>query len=277
MFGYEPRAYPPLGKTFLPTLENRLLSLLEARKEALATHETARQIMRERNFKTFSPWKVGNKVWLETTNLRLQYPCRKLSPKRLGPFEITQVLSLLVYRLRLPPTWKIHDVFHAGLLSPFKQMDTHGPSFSAPPPTLIRSEEEYEVETIISHKGSPGRRKYLTAWKGYPSSENTWELESNLRHAPEILGDYKRSHSLNRLKGIPCLTPNDGNEQKPQRTLNPPSIGLTSLGSLVSPSTSLTSSTTKNLAWTMPKLTCVSAKRLGVLSIPNISGRGVSS
>ena len=41
MLGYEPRAYPPLGKTFLPTLENRLLSLLEARKEALATHETA--------------------------------------------------------------------------------------------------------------------------------------------------------------------------------------------------------------------------------------------
>ena len=41
MLGYEPRAYPPLGKTFLPTLENRLLSLLEARKEALAAHETA--------------------------------------------------------------------------------------------------------------------------------------------------------------------------------------------------------------------------------------------
>ena len=180
MLGYEPQAYPPLGKTFLPALENRLLSLLEARKEALAAHETAQRIMRERNFKTFSPWKVGNKVWLETTNLRLQYLCRKLSPKHLGPFEITQVLSPLVYRLRLPPTWKIHDVFHASLLSPFKQTDTHGPSFSDPPPTLIRSEEEYEVETIISHKGSPGQRKYLTAWKGYPSSENTWEPESNL-------------------------------------------------------------------------------------------------
>ena len=212
MLGYEPQAYPPLGKTFLPALENRLLSLLEARKEALAAHETARRIMKERNFKMFSPWKVGNKVWLETTNLRLQYPCRKLSPKRLRPFEITQVLSPLVYRLRLPPTWKIHDVFHIGLLSLFKQTDTHGPSFSAPPPTLIRSEEEYKVETIISHKGSPGRRKYLTAWKGYPSSENTWEPESNLRHALEILGDYKRSHSLNQLKTVPCLTPDIKNE-----------------------------------------------------------------
>ena len=152
--------------------------------------------MRERNFKTFSPWKVGNRVWLETTNLCLQYPCKKLSPKRLGPFKITQVLSPLVYRLKLLPTWKIHDVFHTGLLSPFKQTDTHGPSFSAPPPTLIRSEEEYEVEAIISHKGSLGHRKYLTAWKGYPSSENTWEPESNLRHAPKILVNYKRTHFL---------------------------------------------------------------------------------
>ena len=75
MLGYEPHAYPPLGKSFLPSLENRLLSLLEVRKEALATHETARRIMRERNFRMFTPWKIGNKVWLETTNLRLQYPC----------------------------------------------------------------------------------------------------------------------------------------------------------------------------------------------------------
>ena len=156
MLGYEPRAYPPLGKMFLPALENRLTSLLEIRKEALAAHETAQRVMKEQNFRTFSPWKVGNKVWLETTNLRLQYPCKKLSPKRLGPFEIIQVLSPLMYCLKLPSTWKIHDVFHTGLLSPFKQTDTHGPSFSIPPPTLIGSEEEYEVEAIVSHKGSPG-------------------------------------------------------------------------------------------------------------------------
>ena len=44
---YEPRAYPPLGKTFLPALENYLTVLEEARKEALVAHETARRIMRE--------------------------------------------------------------------------------------------------------------------------------------------------------------------------------------------------------------------------------------
>ena len=47
LHGYEPRAYPPLEKTFLPALENRLTALEEARKEALAAHETARRIMKE--------------------------------------------------------------------------------------------------------------------------------------------------------------------------------------------------------------------------------------
>jgi hypothetical protein len=196
ILGYEPRAYPSLGKTFIPALEGRLSSLETARKEALAAHESARRIMIERSSRKFSPWKVGNKVWLEATNLRIPYPSRKLAPKRHGPFEIAQVLSPLVYRLRLPPTWKIHDVFHAHLLSSYRQTDAHGPSFLKPPPDVIDNEEEYEVDHIVSHKGSPGRRLYLTAWKGYPSSENTWEPESNLRHAPLILKRYKNTRNL---------------------------------------------------------------------------------
>ena len=152
--------------------------------------------MIERSSRNFSPWKVGDKVWLEATNLRIPYPSQKLAPKRHGPFEIAQVLSPLVYRLRLPSTWKIHDVFHATLLSPYRQTEAHGPSFSRPPPDVIDSEEEYEVDHIVSHKGSPDRRQYLTAWKGYPSSENTWEPEVNLRHTPTVLQAYKQARGI---------------------------------------------------------------------------------
>ena len=94
---------------------------------------------------------MGDKVWLEATNLRLNYPSRKLAPKRQGPFEIAQVLSPLTYRLRLPSAWKIHDVFHASLLSSYKETETHRPNFLKPPPDLIDAEEEYKVERIVSH------------------------------------------------------------------------------------------------------------------------------
>ena len=150
--------------------------------------------MRERNTWNFSPWKVGDKVWLEATNLRLNYISRKLASKRQGPFEISQVLFLLTYRLCLLPTWKIHDVFHTTLLSSYKETKAHGPNFSKPPPDLIGTKEEYEVEQIISHCSTSGCHRYLTAWKGYPSSENTWEPESNLRHVVEILSTYKWIH-----------------------------------------------------------------------------------
>ena len=104
LYGYEPHTYPPLGKTFLPALENKLSSLDETRKEALAAHKSARKLMTLRSSHQFIPWKVGDKVWLEATHLRLHYLSRKLAPKRMGPFEITRVLSPLTYELKLPHT-----------------------------------------------------------------------------------------------------------------------------------------------------------------------------
>ena len=86
--------------------------------------------MTERFSQSFSPWKVRDKVWLEATNLQIPYSFRKLVPKCHGPFEIAQVLSPLVYQLCLPSTWKIHDVFHTTLLSPYRQTKAHGVSFS---------------------------------------------------------------------------------------------------------------------------------------------------
>ena len=191
LYGYEPHSYPPLGKTFLPALETQLTVLDEARKEALAAHESARKLMTSRSNPRFTPWKVGNKVWLEATRLCLKYPSRKLAPKRHGPFEISRVLSPLTYQLQLPGTWKIHDVFHASLLSSYHSTETHGPSFLNPPPDVIDNEEEYKVEAILFHKGLKAHRLYLTAWKGYSSAENTWEPKSNLRHSATILSRYK--------------------------------------------------------------------------------------
>ena len=152
--------------------------------------------MASRITRRFVPWKTGDKVWLEATNLRLHYLSRKLAPKRHGPFEITQVLSPLTYKLRLPSTWKIHNVFHASLLSPYRSTESYGLLFLSPPPDVIDNEEEYKVEAILSHKGPIARRLYLTAWKGYPSSENTWEPEINLCHSPILLKRYKLEHGL---------------------------------------------------------------------------------
>jgi hypothetical protein len=108
-----------------------------------------------------------------------------------GPFEIAQVISPVAFRLRLPPTWKIHDVFHASLLTSYKETVEHGPNYSNPPGDLISGEEEFELDQILSHRRTRGRRQYLVSWKGYSAAENTWEPEGNLKYAQTILRAYK--------------------------------------------------------------------------------------
>ena len=195
MMGYEPRAYPPLSKTFLPNLENRLSCLSSARDDAQAAHKLAQQKMKERITSKYTPWKVGEKVWLETTNLHMNGP-KKLKMKRTGPFEIEEVISRTAFRLHIPSQWKIHPVFHASLLTTYKETAEHGPNFLRLPPDLIDGEEEYEVEAVLGHRGKPGHRTFLIRWKGYSTAEDTWEPERNLGNAQPLVTEYKIARPL---------------------------------------------------------------------------------
>ena len=129
------------------------------------------------------PFKLGDKVLLEGTNLKLPYPYRKLAPKREGPFEIIEVMGPVTFKLKLPKQWKKYPVFHAGLLTPYRTMIEHGPDYPRHPPDVIKGEEEWEVEAILNHRPCGRGRQYLVSWKGWPSHENKWIVESKLSHA----------------------------------------------------------------------------------------------
>ena len=195
MMGYEPRALPSvISDTTIPVVETRLKTLSATRDEALAAHKLARQVMAARTRRSFSPFKLGDKVWLEARNLKRSIVNPKFAPKREGPFTITKVLSPIVYPLRLPKTWKIHPVFHASLLSPYRENTVHGPNFPSPPPDLINGEEEYEIEKILHHRGTPTKRSFLIRWKGYSAEEDSWIPERSLKNAKSALDAYKRLH-----------------------------------------------------------------------------------
>ena len=117
--------------------------------------------MATRTRRSFTPFKQGDKVWLEARNLKRLIINPKFTPKQEGPFTITKILSPIVYQLCLPKTWKIHPVFHASLLSPYCENKVHGQNFPAPPPDLINGEEEYEIEKVIRHHGTPSSRSFL--------------------------------------------------------------------------------------------------------------------
>ncbi len=92
--------------------------------------EHAQQLMAQRGNSKFTPYQQGTMVWLEGVNLQTLYPTSKLAPKRYRPFPIKQVLSEVMYKLKLPPQWKIHLVFHTNLLTPYKEMVLHGTNYT---------------------------------------------------------------------------------------------------------------------------------------------------
>ena len=134
--------------------------------------------------------------------MKTLYPTAKLGPKRYGPFRILKQMSPAVYQLEIPKHWKIHNVFHANLITPYKETELHGPNFTRLPPDLVDGEEEYEVEKIIDMKQMGRRHKthYLVKWKGYPMSDNSWEPRENIQ-VDELIKEFQSRKSTNKDKG----------------------------------------------------------------------------
>jgi hypothetical protein len=196
ILGDSPKAIPlTFEHTKYPTIEEKMKRLIKDREEALAAHELARIRMAERKKDTFTPFKKGQKVWLDTRHMKTNYH-KKMAPKREGPFEITEVLGPVTYQLRLPETWKIHNVFHAILLKPYEENDTHGKNFTLPPPDIVDGQEMYEIESIVKHRRRGRGYQYLVKWKGYPIEEASWEPESSFGEDRELLHAYQTRNQL---------------------------------------------------------------------------------
>jgi hypothetical protein len=104
---------------------------------------------------TFRPYQKEQKVWIKGTHLKTVHPTTKLQAKCFGPFKITEVISPVTYRVQLPTQWKIHNVFHASLLHPYRMTELYGEMLTKLPPDLITGQEEWEVENMLAsrHQG----------------------------------------------------------------------------------------------------------------------------
>lgn len=95
-------------------------------------------------------YQIGDRVWLDATNLHLPCPKKKLDNKHVGPFTILDKAGASAYKLKLPSHWKIHPRFNEKLLTPYiPPMFPNQELPPPPPPDLIEDEEEYEVEEVL--------------------------------------------------------------------------------------------------------------------------------
>ena len=134
-------------------------------------------------------------VWLDTRHLKTNYH-KKMAPKREGPFKIEDVLGPVTYQLKLLESWKIHKVFHATLLHPYKETKVYGENYPQPLPDIESGEEVYEVKQILKHRRRGRGYEYLVKWAGYPITGASWEPKSSFTGSVEILNEYQEHHQL---------------------------------------------------------------------------------
>ncbi|QRW17991.1 Retrovirus-related Pol polyprotein from transposon [Rhizoctonia solani] len=123
----------------------------------------------------------------------------KLNMRYEGPFEVMESISPVAYRIRLPASYRIHPIINIAHLESYKASP---PEFGSQPTQNIPREDfqqmpEYEVERIVEErtikKGNKRIRQYKIRWLGYSSEHDRWRTEKELRNAPEVIKEWKRT------------------------------------------------------------------------------------
>lgn len=135
-------------------------------------------------------------MWLSTRNLHLQLPCKKLSPRYVGLFQIIQQITPVSFRLALPNHYRITPTFHVSLLKPAVGPNEEGEEVSrdqSPLPIMVDGEEAYQVQELLNSRRRGRILQYLVDWEGYALEERSWVNADDILD-PNLLEEFHRNH-----------------------------------------------------------------------------------
>ncbi|XP_058760168.1 uncharacterized protein LOC131633471 [Vicia villosa] len=135
----------------------------------------------------------GEHVFLRvtpTTGVGRALKARKLTPKFIGPYQITERIGKVAYRIALPPVLsKIHDVFHVSQLRKYVSDPSH---VITPDDIQLKENLSFEVPPVKigDKKIKRLRNKEILLVKviwNEATGDATWELESMIKEQyPEL-------------------------------------------------------------------------------------------
>lgn len=112
----------------------------------------------------------------------------KLAAKFFGPFQVTAKVGSVAYKLALPPTSKVHPVFHVSLLKKAVQ----APTEPVLPPELELGQEDIlmpkrVLTTRLIQDQQDELEQWLIHWDGQEEEDATWEDASMIQgQFPEL-------------------------------------------------------------------------------------------
>lgn len=119
----------------------------------------------------------------------------KLAPRYYGPFQVLERVGSVAYKLALPSTAKIHNVFHVVFLKKF--VGTPPDSPVALPP-LVHGRVLPAPSQVVKARLNRGTWELLVKWEGRSAADATWEQLNWFR---EAYPDYQLEDELFQKEG----------------------------------------------------------------------------
>uniref|UniRef100_A0A8C6LIV7 Integrase catalytic domain-containing protein n=1 Tax=Nothobranchius furzeri TaxID=105023 RepID=A0A8C6LIV7_NOTFU len=165
--GYQPPLFPSdsASPITVPQFLRRVRCTWNQTRLALQRTADHNRRIADQHRRPAPAYAPGDLVWLSSRDIKLRDSSRKFSPRYLGAFPIAAVLSPVSDRLTIPPSMKVHYVFHVSLLKPVVSSPLCPPS---DPPPLVRLADRglgYRVHRILDVR--PRGHQFLVDWEGY--------------------------------------------------------------------------------------------------------------
>jgi hypothetical protein len=122
-------------------------------------------------------------------------------PKYFGPYAVLEKIGAVAYRLQLPPSAKIHNVFHVVFL---KKFEGAPPIEQASLPPIVRGRAVAQPDSVVQARPTGSSWELLVRWQGRSMAEATWEP---LEQFKEDYPDVKLEDELFRQGGAMLWTP----------------------------------------------------------------------
>lgn len=199
LYGYP----PPLLLSYIPgtsnnqsvdqTLQGRD-KVIKILKENLEEARNRMKIQADRH-RTERTFEEGKWVYLRLQPFRQKSLAlrrnMKLSPRYFGPFQVEKKIGQVAYRLKLPPSSRIHPTFHVSCLK--KKVGNSIQPLATLPPVDSQGEvlpkPEKVIDCRLKKEGNRGVTEILVKWRGLEDEENSWERLWKLQQLyPHLVG-----------------------------------------------------------------------------------------
>lgn len=157
---------------------------------------------------------MGDIVWLATKNIKIKRLLKKLDHEIIGPYKVKELVGSL-YRLDLPTSIKIYNIFHPSLFQ-LAANDTLPDKYNDfLPPIVVNDNKEQKLNmtlTFVNNYQSGKKNDKADALMRKPKDQATDKENKQLEHPRYVLLPPKYFELLVKLQ----LIKGDGNKNLPK-------------------------------------------------------------